>query len=324
MNSVVNTIRRFIALCALVAICRSTLAGTVITTNLPANTAIVNVNAKQDGAASWNAGQDSWFQPFFTGGATALTQLVVQPGTYSFRLTNPTLAMTEFPALTSGQLSQIFTAWTYNSPWITDYFVFDAAGVASSAVPDIFAGAIRPAGLSGGTGSATEAFNLAVNNNFDDIIVKQPGGRITGIRTNQYTFTAAETLTFAVPDNILSDNNGGVSVLIQLTGDGVAADYNGNGAVDAADYVVWRNGGPLANEVATLGMATAEDYTEWRGRFGSTSGSGTGATAENAVPEPVTVGIAILLSIMIMPQRCWPRHGGQVHAYPLPGIASCS
>ena len=27
-------------------------------------------------------------------------------------------------------------------------------------------------------------------------------------------------------------------------------DYNGNGVVDGPDYVVWRNGGPLLNEVA--------------------------------------------------------------------------
>ena len=43
---------------------------------------------------------------------------------------------------------------------------------------------------------------------------------------------------------------------------GVAGDYNGNGTVDAADYVVWKNGGPLQNEVAgvTPGTVTPEDY----------------------------------------------------------------
>src|SRR4051794_3444149 len=30
---------------------------------------------------------------------------------------------------------------------------------------------------------------------------------------------------------------------------GVQGDFNNNGTVDAADYVLWRNGGPLANEV---------------------------------------------------------------------------
>ena len=54
-------------------------------------------------------------------------------------------------------------------------------------------------------------------------------------------------------------------------------DYNENGTVDAADYVLWRNGGPLQNEVDTPGVVNAADYTAWRTRFGN-SGSGAGAT----------------------------------------------
>src|SRR5688572_8649095 len=55
-------------------------------------------------------------------------------------------------------------------------------------------------------------------------------------------------------------------------------DYNGNGVVDTADYVQWRHGGPLQNEVATPGTVTQDDYVEWRARFGSTA-SGGGAVA---------------------------------------------
>jgi hypothetical protein len=113
-------------------------AGTVITTNLPANTAIVNINAKQDGSANYSGpNQDLWYQPFFTGGASGLLQYVIQPGTYSFRLTTPSLAAAQFPALSAGQLSQMYTAWTYNSPWATDYMVFDAAAATNVALPQI-------------------------------------------------------------------------------------------------------------------------------------------------------------------------------------------
>jgi hypothetical protein len=268
--------------------------GTVITTNLPTNRAIVNINAKQDGAASWNSGQDSWYQPFFTGGATSLLQYSIQPGTYSFRMTNPTLAAAEFPTLTAGQLGQIFTAWTYNSPWITDYFVFDAAGASNPSVPDIFAGAIRPSGLTGGTGSATEAFNLAVTNNFDDIIVKQPGGRITGTRVNQYTFTSAETLTFVVPDNVLSDNNGGVSIVVSPAAPpNPQGDYNDNGVVDAADYAVWRKhlggGINLPNDINGGTIGTTH-YNAWRANFGKVETPGAGVTS--AVPESLSAWLA--------------------------------
>jgi len=55
---------------------------------------------------------------------------------------------------------------------------------------------------------------------------------------------------------------------------GVAGDYNNDGTVNAADYVLWRKGGTLANEVADPGTVSAADYTEWRARFGNTAGSG--------------------------------------------------
>ncbi len=45
---------------------------------------------------------------------------------------------------------------------------------------------------------------------------------------------------------------------------GVPGDYNNNGVVDMADYVLWRNGGPLQNEVASTGTVDAADYDAWR------------------------------------------------------------
>ncbi len=66
---------------------------------------------------------------------------------------------------------------------------------------------------------------------------------------------------------------------------GVQGDYNNNGIVDAADYVLWRKGGPLQND-PTPGVSAA-DYTFWRSRFGSNTGSGVGdGLAGPAIPEP--------------------------------------
>jgi hypothetical protein len=70
---------------------------------------------------------------------------------------------------------------------------------------------------------------------------------------------------------------------------GVAGDYNDDGTVNAADYVVWRNGGPLMNEVADPGTISTADYDAWRARFGNSSGSGVAASLSTAaVPEPNT------------------------------------
>jgi hypothetical protein len=58
-------------------------------------------------------------------------------------------------------------------------------------------------------------------------------------------------------------------------------DYNDDGRVDAADYVVWRNG---------LGTTyTQDDYNTWRAHFGQTVGNGAGANSNAAVPEPTTL-----------------------------------
>ena len=86
---------------------------------------------------------------------------------------------------------------------------------------------------------------------------------------------------------------------ILTPGQPATGDYNNNGIVDTADYVLWRNGGPLAND-ATPGVQPG-DYTVWRANFGNTSGpsgpstliSGTvlyvTSAAAAAVPEPSTV-----------------------------------
>ncbi len=63
---------------------------------------------------------------------------------------------------------------------------------------------------------------------------------------------------------------------------GLSGDYNGNGTVDAADYVIWRDG---------LGVNyTQNDYNVWRSNFGHTAGSGASATlARGVIPEPSSV-----------------------------------
>ena len=196
--------------------------GTIITSNLPANTAIVNISGTQDGAAvDSGANAPLWYQPFFTGGATQLLEYTVQPGTYGFRILNPADAAQLFPALTAAQLSQIFTGWTYNSPWATDYLAFDSAAATNSSLPQLFDGAFSNTNGTWYTyGSAASAYNAAIAGGFYNLIRTGPDGRNgfngqngTVFRTS-YTFASATTLIFAVPDYFLPDNNGGVSVLI--------------------------------------------------------------------------------------------------------------
>lgn len=80
---------------------------------------------------------------------------------------------------------------------------------------------------------------------------------------------------------------------------GLTGDFNNDGFVDAADYTVWRDGGPLANEVAPIGVADAADYAAWQSNYGATSSS-------VSVPEPSSLLLAALVSLGGLRSR---RHG---------------
>ncbi len=190
----------------------SAFAGSIITTGLPGNSAIINISGTADGAARFDATQTYWYSPFNTSGT--LLEYTVQPGTYTFRIVNPTDASTLYPSLTAAQQNQIYTAWTYNSPWVTDYLVFDSSAATNSSLFQLFSGAITPFADYPGFANANTAYNTAKAAGFYDQIISGAGGRYGGTVSTTYTFTAAETLIFAVPDNLLSDNQEGVSVLI--------------------------------------------------------------------------------------------------------------
>jgi hypothetical protein len=73
----------------------------------------------------------------------------------------------------------------------------------------------------------------------------------------------------------------------------VPGDFNRDGSVDAADYVVWRKTG-----------GSPDDYSDWRTNFGRTIFAGNGATATTsaeplspAIPEPASLLLLIISGI---------------------------
>jgi prepilin-type N-terminal cleavage/methylation domain-containing protein/prepilin-type processing-associated H-X9-DG protein len=82
----------------------------------------------------------------------------------------------------------------------------------------------------------------------------------------------------------------------------VPGDYDDNGTVDATDYVLWRQGGPLANQVSDPGQIDQQDYIEWRARYGNTA-SGNGFGGGNGVPEPAGAVLSLTAAAGLISRR---------------------
>jgi hypothetical protein len=151
------------------------------------------------------------------------------------------------------------------------------------------------AALAGALDVELDGFSLSLGQSFEIIDV---AGALSG------TFASlAEGATLG--------NFGGTELFITYAGGdgndvalfapGLPGDFNHDGSVDAADYVVWRkNPG---------GVYTPDDYTAWRANFGATLGSGAGASASDhaispVVPEPATILLLVFEAVaMYLPVR---------------------
>jgi hypothetical protein len=136
-----------------------------------------------------------------------------------------------------------------------------------------------------------EGFSPAAGNSFE--IIAAAGG-ISGTFANESLPPLAANLEW----DVVYDSD---SVTLQVSSINLPGDYNYDGTVDAADYVVWRKG---------VGVAPTQDnYNLWRTNFGSTlsTGSGSGATgsdsANGTVPEPAMVVMLIVTAATVSTRR---------------------
>jgi autotransporter-associated beta strand protein len=86
---------------------------------------------------------------------------------------------------------------------------------------------------------------------------------------------------------MLVDNAGNTSIDLQVTATTLPGDFNLDGKVDAADYVVWRK---------NPGGFPPNAYETWRANFGNPPGVGAGLN-EGAVPEPAAAVLVILAAV---------------------------
>jgi hypothetical protein len=86
---------------------------------------------------------------------------------------------------------------------------------------------------------------------------------------------------------------GASSVVLEVAATGLDGDYNSDGTVDVADYVVWRkNDGSL------------EGYDAWLANFGATSGDGSSSDiSSQRVPEPSEFILLLIGLVVRVAQR---------------------
>ncbi len=153
----------------------------------------------------------------------------------------------------------------------------------------------------GGTAAGTQydQINVAGDLTLDGTLEVSLINGFTPTAGQTFDFLNGSTLAGAFSSVVLPDLPGLVWNTSQLAAGMLSmafpGDFNHDGAVDAADYVVWRKNAD--------GIYTQNDFNIWRSHFGQTAGSGSGATLNAAIPEPATQVLLVFAAVGICLRR---------------------
>jgi autotransporter-associated beta strand protein len=145
--------------------------------------------------------------------------------------------------------------------------------------------------IAGGTGTLAGTLTVSLTNGF----VPQAGNTFeiltaTGFGGSTFTTKNLPTLSGNLGWSV---DYGATSVTLSVSA-GLQGDFNGNGVVDGADYVTWRDG---------LGTVYQQsDYDVWRSHFGQTPGTGSGGSLAG-VPEPAACSLLGVGTLLFALQR---------------------
>jgi autotransporter-associated beta strand protein len=175
-------------------------------------------------------------------------------------------------AMNGGKL--VFELGAPGSPGVTSDLlnVVDTNGLSiTSGTVDL----IDFGGLAGGTYTLVEYAGTALGNATVDLLT-------LGLQPAGFTYD-------------LVDNATNLSIDLIVTSAGVPGDHNGDGKVDAADYVVWRK---------NPGGFPPNAYDLWRANFGNPPGSGSAFGGNSAVPEPAAGLLLVVAGLVALAARC--------------------
>ncbi len=220
-----------------------------------------------------------------------------------------------FPGVTSYTKSQILNAlWGASDhlPVVADYQVPAVMQAIAAALPS----SIDLGSTANISVTVSNIANVVAAAGADELDYSATSsGSISGSFLNQVdaALGSGNVHQFALNTSTIGTQSGAISVL--STSQGVQngtiniplnflvvlpGDYNSNGVVDAADYVVWRRNSGLTGGATYAngdgdrdGNVTIADYDIWRANFGQTAAE-FGAALATAVPEPAAWMLAAI------------------------------
>ena len=252
----------------------------------------------------------------------AVISLTLAGSTFAhhFRYTANLVGGTQIPANASPGLGHVVITVD------EDLAVMEVEATFSGLIGTVTAAHIHAPTLSEGTGFADEAtqvptfvdfplgvtsgsyeheFNLAEASTYNPAFITATGGTV-GTAFNAFLHALDDGKAYF---NIRTSafNGGEIRGFLSY----VLGDFNDNGIVDAADYVVWRKmlnttGEGLKADSNNDNEIDNNDYTAWRQSFGNvglSSGSGSGALIAAQIPEPTAILLVVAAMVALLRTR---------------------
>ena len=227
-------------------------------------------------------------------GVTSFTKQEVLDALHTVTDHLPVVADYQVPAVMEASAAMIPTSIDLGSAFNLSVSVSNAADVVAVNGADVLHYSLTTSGDVSGSFLHQSDSALGGSNMHSVTLSTSTIGMKSGMIMLTSTSQAVQNGTINIP----------ISFLVVLPG-----DYNGDGEVDAADFLVWRKNSGLVGG-ATYdegdgnrdGNVTVLDYDIWRSHFGQTaSGAGAAVAANSAgatVPEPcslylVSIGICL-------------------------------
>jgi hypothetical protein len=179
----------------------------------------------------------------------------------------PVVADYQLPAVLGYVLDDIPLTLEQGEVFSLGLTVSNAANVVAAAGADELDFSVSTSGAISGAFAGIAA---ALSAGFDYELALDTS--MLGLQTGMLTLSS---LSQAAQNSLVQ-----IPISFEVVSAAFAGDFNADGIVDAADYTVWRDGLPLANETVTPGENTIEDYNVWTVNFGSM------LAPSVSVPEP--------------------------------------